>query len=201
MARPKQSDPQFKLRIPSALKDKLEQAASVNNRAISAEILARLSESFDWPAVRNGLNHERDYLEGELKKTQAELASVRAALAEQKTITQQLQALIGESAEDAQHRQEAEDAIEKRFAELKEQSDLLESLKEELAHLSHARGDTSAQTEALLKQQSELIEQLRINQALSEQTISVFRDAFLDAASGDESAFERLIEATRKKRS
>ncbi|RWI46384.1 MAG: Arc family DNA-binding protein [Mesorhizobium sp.] len=198
MGRPKQTDPQFKFRIPAELKERLEAAATANNRAVSAEILARLDESFNWPGIRDGLRSERDFIEGKWKEAQLELAACERDLKQQKTVTQQLQALISDSAEDAQHRQAVEDAIEKRYAELKEQFDLLEGLKEELAHLSQARGDTSSQTEALLKQQSELIEQLRVNQMLSEQTIMVFRDAFLDAASGDESAFNRLIEQFRK---
>jgi len=42
MAAPKQTDPQFKLRLPSELKDRLEKAAALNKRSISAEILARI---------------------------------------------------------------------------------------------------------------------------------------------------------------
>lgn len=73
-------------------------------------------------------------------------------------------------------------------------STLLEGLKEELAHLSHARGDSSGETERLLQQQSEMIEQLRRTQEMTQQTIIEFRDAFLGAESGDEVAFERLLE-------
>ncbi|RUW26362.1 MULTISPECIES: Arc family DNA-binding protein [unclassified Mesorhizobium] len=192
------NDPQVNLRMPADLKDRLEAVSRDSGRSLTAEIVDRLRVSFDWPAIRDGLRDERDFIEGKWKEAQLELAVCERELKQQKTVTHQLQALISEAAEDAQHRQAAEDAIEKRYAELKEQSDLLEGLKEELAHLSHARGDTSAQTEILLKQQSELIEQLRVNQSLSEQTIMVFRDAFLDAASGDDSAFNRLIEQFRK---
>lgn len=42
MAAPKQTDPQFKLRLPSELKDRLEEAAARNKRSMSAEILARI---------------------------------------------------------------------------------------------------------------------------------------------------------------
>jgi len=42
----KQTDPQFKLRIPQPLKDRLESAASNSRRSLTAEILARLEESF-----------------------------------------------------------------------------------------------------------------------------------------------------------
>ena len=46
MATPKQSDPQFKLRLPSDLKWRLEAEAEINNRSLSAEIIARLESSF-----------------------------------------------------------------------------------------------------------------------------------------------------------
>ncbi len=42
---PKQTDPQFKLRLPPDLKQALEEAAMVNNRSVSAEIIARLQDS------------------------------------------------------------------------------------------------------------------------------------------------------------
>lgn len=42
----KQTDPQFKLRLPQDLKSRLESAASDNRRSVTAEIVARLEESF-----------------------------------------------------------------------------------------------------------------------------------------------------------
>lgn len=46
MAQPTQTDPQFKLRLPAALKERIENAASENNRSINAEIVAALEEKF-----------------------------------------------------------------------------------------------------------------------------------------------------------
>lgn len=51
MATPKQTDPQFKLRLPFALKEKIEAAASQNNRSINAEMVDRLETSFEGPVV------------------------------------------------------------------------------------------------------------------------------------------------------
>lgn len=42
MATPKQTDPQFKLRLTAELKREIEAAASENNRSMNAEIIARL---------------------------------------------------------------------------------------------------------------------------------------------------------------
>lgn len=42
MATPKQTDPQFKLRLTPELKDAIERAASDNNRSMNAEIVSRL---------------------------------------------------------------------------------------------------------------------------------------------------------------
>ncbi|WP_275789119.1 Arc family DNA-binding protein [Pararhizobium gei] len=43
----KQTDPQFKMRLPADLKKQLEEAAHNNDRTISAEMIARLRLSFD----------------------------------------------------------------------------------------------------------------------------------------------------------
>jgi hypothetical protein len=47
MAAPKQTDPQFKLRMTPEIKKRIEKSAAENNRSMNAEILARLEHSFD----------------------------------------------------------------------------------------------------------------------------------------------------------
>lgn len=44
---PKQTDPQFKLRMTPEIKDAVERAAAANNRSMNAEILARLQRTID----------------------------------------------------------------------------------------------------------------------------------------------------------
>jgi hypothetical protein len=44
---PKQTDPQFKLRMTPEIKEAIEAAALQNNRSMNAEILARLQASID----------------------------------------------------------------------------------------------------------------------------------------------------------
>lgn len=46
MATPKQTDPQYKLRMPAGLKERIELAAQANNRSMNAEIVSRLEASF-----------------------------------------------------------------------------------------------------------------------------------------------------------
>ncbi|MDI7921755.1 Arc family DNA-binding protein [Ferirhizobium litorale] len=46
MATPKQTDPQFKLRLTPELRDAIENAANGNNRSMNAEIVHRLERSF-----------------------------------------------------------------------------------------------------------------------------------------------------------
>ena len=41
-----QTDPQYKLRLPADLKEKIKQASEENRRSMNAEIVARLEESF-----------------------------------------------------------------------------------------------------------------------------------------------------------
>lgn len=43
----KREDPQFKLRLPEDLKTKLDEAAAASQRSISAEIVHRLTTTFD----------------------------------------------------------------------------------------------------------------------------------------------------------
>jgi hypothetical protein len=66
---PKQTDPQFKLRLPPDLKDALDSAAQRNNRSVSAEILARLAESFRY----EGKEDVWDRKIADLDRQQAEL--------------------------------------------------------------------------------------------------------------------------------
>ena len=40
-------DLHFRLRIPEALKERIEKSATANNRSITAEIVSRLEQSFD----------------------------------------------------------------------------------------------------------------------------------------------------------
>ena len=47
MAAPKQTDPQFKLRMPQSLKDSLDQAVMASGRTLNAEILWRLQQTFE----------------------------------------------------------------------------------------------------------------------------------------------------------
>lgn len=55
MTIPKQSDPQFKIRLPQSLKDEIQAHASENGRSLNAEILARLTDSLT--------RHDRQSLE------------------------------------------------------------------------------------------------------------------------------------------
>ena len=58
---PKQTDPQFKLRMTPEIKDAIEAAAKANNRSMNAEILSRL---------------ERSFKESDLSKTLTELETI-----------------------------------------------------------------------------------------------------------------------------
>ena len=51
MVTPRQTDPQFKLRLTTPLKQGIEKAAAENNRSMNAEIVSRLEASFE-PAVK-----------------------------------------------------------------------------------------------------------------------------------------------------
>lgn len=71
MATPKQTDPQFKLRLPASLKEQIEQAAAESNRSMNAEIVRRL-EAYDaiWAQMIE-MSGEKERLEGKLSALRA----------------------------------------------------------------------------------------------------------------------------------
>ena len=44
-------DPYFRLRVPETLKARIEKSAAENNRSMTAEIISRLSKSFEYEAA------------------------------------------------------------------------------------------------------------------------------------------------------
>lgn len=47
----KQTDPQYKLRLPQDLKDRIEQSSKMSGRSMNAEIVSRLQASYRGPAA------------------------------------------------------------------------------------------------------------------------------------------------------
>lgn len=187
-------DPQLKLRVSDELKDLITKAAKNNNRSVNAEIVARI-EAYDaiYEHMRQ-LASDNERLSGELDAT-------KHALSEQKRISDGLQKLLKDHYDEARSKsdneQETLNAIESRFNDLKKQSDYLESLKEamreELAELSRERGDIDAQRDWLLEKQSAALEELAKTNKITGQLLEKFRDAFLDAASGNREELEKMI--------
>lgn len=77
MAAPKQTDPQFKLRLTPEVKAKIEHAANESGRSMNAEILWRLERSFmspqeaqddDIAREQNNLRERLDRLEKQEKE-------------------------------------------------------------------------------------------------------------------------------------
>ncbi|MFC0710727.1 Arc family DNA-binding protein [Azorhizophilus paspali] len=85
----KQTDPQFKLRLPAELKARIDQAAADSHRSINAEIVARLAASFEpareSSAVREPVSLYGSYtssaqLIGTLTEVQEQMAALQAQL-------------------------------------------------------------------------------------------------------------------------
>lgn len=78
----KQTDPQFKLRIPPALKAQIDQAAAENRRSLNAEIVARLEESFEAKTAQIAAltSDPSDQVIQMLSALQNELAEVKKAM-------------------------------------------------------------------------------------------------------------------------
>lgn len=65
-------DPQFNLRLPYELKEKVKQRAKMNNRSINAEIVATMEESLARPSpvrgYRDDAEREADIASREIQK-------------------------------------------------------------------------------------------------------------------------------------
>jgi hypothetical protein len=65
-------DPQFNLRLPYELKEKVKQRAKMNNRSINAEIVATMEESLSKPSpvrgYRDDAEREADAASREIQK-------------------------------------------------------------------------------------------------------------------------------------
>ena len=61
-----QSDPQYKLRLPEELRDKIKESASTHNRSMNADIVARLEDSFAGVTNINEFNEKLQEMTGEL---------------------------------------------------------------------------------------------------------------------------------------
>lgn len=70
---PKQTDPQFKLRLPPKLKEAIEEAAQRNNRSISAEILARLQDSITYDRKELLLDRRIEAIDRQLAEQKSQI--------------------------------------------------------------------------------------------------------------------------------
>ncbi|PWE56846.1 hypothetical protein DEM27_10330 [Metarhizobium album] len=64
---PKQTDPQFKLRMTPEIKEAIEAAAAANNRSMNAEILSRLDDSFSTHATDEIIELDEQLTKAEAK--------------------------------------------------------------------------------------------------------------------------------------
>jgi hypothetical protein len=80
----KQTDPQYKLRLPQQLKEQIESAASESGRSMNAEIVARLQESFtgEFNVQVETSEELRDRLLLEMQALRDEYRSVEALIDE-----------------------------------------------------------------------------------------------------------------------
>lgn len=84
MAQPTQTDPQFKLRLPQKLKDRIDVKAKKNNRSFNAEIVNSLEEVYpeipnraEWVAELNKLMEQANHREMNLAAAQADFHQIR----------------------------------------------------------------------------------------------------------------------------
>ncbi|EPC2247676.1 Arc family DNA-binding protein [Acinetobacter baumannii] len=113
----KQTDPQYKLRWPAELRDKVSASAKAYNRSMNADIVARLEQSFLRESDFSPLNMPPEELKRRLENAKSELQS-------QKENPQELNLIV--SSED----KDGENVVisKKFFSELMEIKDALRNL-------------------------------------------------------------------------
>lgn len=181
----------YTIRVPADLYASLQEGAG--EKSVNAEIVARLERYNALPKIISDYEQaEKDLFEARVKvmSLQAELEATQNALTDQKKVSAMLQQLLKESADEAKQdhedRQAAGAAIERKYNDMVEQRTLLEGLKEELAHLSHARDDSEGETARLVRQQADSLKNLerRIDQLTK--GLVVFGRAFELSTDGDQ---------------
>lgn len=80
----KADHPQFKIRLPPSLKAALEAAAESNDQTLTAEIVARLADSFVHKSAGDQLEKARDEALDRLEATAQEISERVAALIAEK---------------------------------------------------------------------------------------------------------------------
>lgn len=102
----KRSDPQFKLRLPTELKARLEKAAEASGLTLSSEIITRLQQSFET-APKAEPDKERRLHEG-LMHRNVLLADLRASRAEIELLQARMHLMTDDKERDAAREQLAE---------------------------------------------------------------------------------------------
>ncbi|GKS85840.1 hypothetical protein AVMA1855_16830 [Acidovorax sp. SUPP1855] len=69
------TDPQLNFRIPFELRDRLDEAATENNRSLTRELIARLEQSFQGPELGPGALREKLMLAIALQEYRSSLLS------------------------------------------------------------------------------------------------------------------------------
>lgn len=72
-----QTDPQYKLRLPEELRDKIKESASTHNRSMNADIVARLEDSFAGVTNANEFSEKIQEMAGELVALSTENREMR----------------------------------------------------------------------------------------------------------------------------
>ena len=120
----KRSDPQFKLRLPTELKARLEQAAESSGLTLSSEIITRLQQSFE-PAPKTGYTDKERRLHEGLMHRNVLISDLRASRAEIELLQVRLQQMT-----DEEERAAAEDRLAELHKELQSTKFLLNSINE-----------------------------------------------------------------------
>ncbi len=76
------TDPQLNLRLPADLKEKLEDAATSNNRTLTAETVDRLTASFQQPANQADIAFVLSRMEMRAAEAELDLAQMKSMLGE-----------------------------------------------------------------------------------------------------------------------
>lgn len=108
----KQTDPQYKLRIPQDLKERIEAASKESGRSMNAEIVARLQSTFEAQAAlfdaANDINQLSDVVRGYEIMVKGLIAQTLRSGSEEEVQRALADILVDVAISDAVHRDEAD---------------------------------------------------------------------------------------------
>ncbi len=201
-AKPGRGSDQFMLRLPDGMRERIRKAAEDAGRSMNAEIVDRLDDSFSWPSIRDALSQERAYLERTVESLRSELEQAKENLANVDSRKERALLILERERLELEiaSQKETQEYIDRRLAELletskdiKDQRSFLEKMRKELLGLAAERLALENDRDAIISEQTALIDRLRETNRDTMRVLVFVKNALEDASKGDSTKLNKFI--------